>query len=110
MNTLTAQMNRTLLNGVRVIELAGLAPVPHCGMVLADFGANVTVIEKPDRDGDIPMEQRMAERKTLQGLDLKSPQGVEKLKQLCRTSDVLLDPYRPGVLEQIGLDPVKLLE
>ncbi|KAK6009458.1 hypothetical protein OSTOST_25606 [Ostertagia ostertagi] len=103
-------MNRTLLNGVRVIELAGLAPVPHCGMVLADFGANVTVIEKPSRDDDIPMEQRMAERKTLQGLDLKSPQDVEKLKQLCRTSDVLLDPYRPGVLEQIGLDPVKLLE
>ncbi|KAK5985704.1 Alpha-methylacyl-CoA racemase [Trichostrongylus colubriformis] len=103
-------MNRTLLHGIRVIELAGLAPVPHCGMVLADFGANVTVIEKPSRDGDLPVEQRMAERKTLKSLDLKSPQDIEKLRQLCRTSDVLLDPYRPGVLEQLDLDPVKLLE
>ncbi|PIO54076.1 III protein, CoA-transferase family [Teladorsagia circumcincta] len=42
-------MNRTVLNGIRVIELAGLAPVPHCGMVLADFGANVTVIEKENK-------------------------------------------------------------
>lgn len=42
----SVRMNRTLLQGVRVIELEGLAPVPHCGMVLADFGASVTVIEK----------------------------------------------------------------
>ncbi|KAK6751849.1 hypothetical protein RB195_003336 [Necator americanus] len=100
-------MNRTLLQGVRVIELAGLAPVPHCGMVLADFGATVTLIEKPN-DGII--EQRMANKKTVEGLDLKSVEDCAKLRQLCKESDVLLDPYRPGVLEKMGLDPVHLLE
>ncbi|WKY07276.1 hypothetical protein Q1695_007036 [Nippostrongylus brasiliensis] len=101
-------MNRTLLHGVRVIELAGLAPVPHCGMMLADFGATVTVIDKPSGSSDI--EQRMATNKTVQELDLKAKHDIEKLRQLCKSSDVLLDPYRPGVLEKIGLDPVKLLE
>ncbi|EYC04327.1 hypothetical protein Y032_0088g2145 [Ancylostoma ceylanicum] len=103
-------MNRTLLQGVRVIELAGLAPVPHCGMVLADFGASVMLIEKPNDKDDAAMEQRLAGRKTRQGLDLRSSEDRTKLRQLCRDSDVLLDPYRPGVLEKMGLDPVELLE
>ncbi|VDM60907.1 unnamed protein product [Angiostrongylus costaricensis] len=103
-------MNRTLLQGVRVIEMAGLAPVPHCGMVLADFGAHVTLIEKPHDAEGIAIEQRMANRKTVRSLDLKSPKDLDVLRQLCRTTDVLLDPYRPGVLEKIGLDPVKLLK
>ncbi|EPB66821.1 hypothetical protein ANCCEY_14085 [Ancylostoma ceylanicum] len=103
-------MNRTLLQGVRVIELAGLAPVPHCGMVLADFGASVTLIEKPNDKDDTAVEQRLAGRKTRQGLDLRSSEDRTKLRQLCRDSDVLLDPYRPGVLEKMGLDPVELLE
>uniref|UniRef100_A0A8R1DQT9 Uncharacterized protein n=1 Tax=Caenorhabditis japonica TaxID=281687 RepID=A0A8R1DQT9_CAEJA len=67
-----------LLSGVKVLELAGLAPVPHCGLLLADFGADVTVIDK--------------------------------VRELCRTSDVLLDPYRPGTLEKMGLDPLSLWE
>ncbi|RCN32620.1 hypothetical protein ANCCAN_21571 [Ancylostoma caninum] len=121
-------MNRTLLQGVRVIELAGLAPVPHCGMVLADFGASVTLIEKvlpskdfwqrdilfeefkPNDKDETAMEQRLAGRKTRQGLDLRSSEDLAKLRQLCKDSDVLLDPYRPGVLEKMGLDPVELLE
>ncbi|VDM67596.1 unnamed protein product [Strongylus vulgaris] len=78
-------------------------------MVLADFGANVTLIEKPEQDG-MGMEQRLANRKNIQGLDLKKPEDRAKLKQLCKESDVLLDPYRPGVLEKMGLDPLDLLE
>uniref|UniRef100_A0A0K0D2L6 Alpha-methylacyl-CoA racemase n=1 Tax=Angiostrongylus cantonensis TaxID=6313 RepID=A0A0K0D2L6_ANGCA len=103
-------MNRTLLQGVRVIEMTGLAPVPHCGMVLADFGAHVTLIEKPHDAEGIAMEQRMAKRKTVHTLDLKSSEDLEVMRQLCRTTDVLLDPYRPGVLEKIGLDPLDLLK
>lgn len=52
----------------------------------------------------------MGKNKVVKGLDLKSSEDVEKLKQLCRTSDVFLDPYRPGVLEKLGLDPAQLLE
>lgn len=90
-----------------MIELEGLAPVPHCGMVLADFGASVTVIEKPGGSDDA---HRMGKNKVVKRLDLKSSEDVEKFKQLCRASDVFLDPYRPGVLEKLGLDPVQLLE
>ncbi|KAJ1356701.1 hypothetical protein KIN20_014441 [Parelaphostrongylus tenuis] len=103
-------MNRTLLQGIRVLEMAGLAPVPHCGMVLADFGAHVTLILKPHDAQDLVLGQRMANRKEVRSLDLKEPEDLEVMKQLCQASDVLLDPYRPGVLEKIGLDPVNLLK
>lgn len=52
----------------------------------------------------------MGKNKVVKRLDLKSSEDVEKFKQLCRASDVFLDPYRPGVLEKLGLDPVQLLE
>uniref|UniRef100_A0A1I7X6W9 3HCDH_N domain-containing protein n=1 Tax=Heterorhabditis bacteriophora TaxID=37862 RepID=A0A1I7X6W9_HETBA len=103
----TRKMSRSLLRGIRVVELAGLAPVPHCGMVLADFGASVILIDKQE-DGMV--EQRLHRGKSMEKVDLKTPDGLERVKGLCRESDVLLDPYRPGVLEKMGLDPIKLME
>ncbi|GMT05421.1 hypothetical protein PENTCL1PPCAC_27595, partial [Pristionchus entomophagus] len=94
------------LKGVTVLELGGLAPVPHCGMMLADFGADVTVLEK---GGEI-VEQRLNRGKKMVEVDLKSADGVNSVRDMCRTADVLLDPYRPGVLEKLGLDPLQLLQ
>ncbi|CAB3399727.1 unnamed protein product [Caenorhabditis bovis] len=96
-----------LLNGVKVVELSGLAPVPHCGLVLADFGAQVTVVEKKEFQ---TIEQRLNRGKDLVLLDLKDPTDLKKVQDMCKVSDVLLDPYRPGILEKIGLDPLKLLQ
>ncbi|PAV62909.1 hypothetical protein WR25_26747 [Diploscapter pachys] len=91
-----------MLAGIKVLELEGLAPVPHCGLLLADLGAQVT------DDNQYP-EQRLIRGKARESIDLKTKEGVLKLREMCRTSDVLLDPYRPGILEKMGLDPISLL-
>eukprot|EP00457_Paulinella_chromatophora_P010714 gb/GEZN01010826.1/.p1 GENE.gb/GEZN01010826.1/~~gb/GEZN01010826.1/.p1 ORF type:complete len:388 (-),score=44.27 gb/GEZN01010826.1/:44-1174(-) len=88
------------LTGIRVLELAGLAPVPFCGMVLADFGADVVRIDRPR--GNAPDNLSRGKRSIV--LDLKNPQGLCVLRRLVLRADVLLDPFRPGVLEKLGLD------
>jgi len=97
------------LEGVKVIELSGLAPAPFCGMILADFGADVTVIGRPShREAEIPnaMSRNPFERgKRLIKLDLKTDAGIEILKRMIRQSDVLLEPFRPGVMEGLGVGP-----
>ena len=96
----------TPLHGIRVLELAGLAPVPYCGMILADFGAEVVRVDRlqpgllPSRSDD-----PLARGKRSIRLDLKKPQGQEVLLRLAERADVLLDPFRPGVLERSGVGP-----
>ena len=87
------------LKKLKVIELAGLAPVPFCGMLLADFGANVIRIDSLDTKG-IPTLDKMCRNKRSLCLDLKNPHGQNLLSNLVSKSDILLDPYRPGVLEK----------
>uniref|UniRef100_A0A914EAQ2 Alpha-methylacyl-CoA racemase n=1 Tax=Acrobeloides nanus TaxID=290746 RepID=A0A914EAQ2_9BILA len=93
---------------VKVTEIAGLAPVPYCGLILADFGADVTLVQKVGGGPDV--EQRLSRGKNVVTVDYKNEKDMQKLKKICLESDVLLDPYRPGVLENIGLDPVNLLK
>lgn len=81
------------LAGVRVIELAGLAPAPFCGMILADFGARVIRI---DRTKVVVTVDTQARGKQSVALNLKNPKGVAVLKRLCVQSDVVLEPYRKG--------------
>ncbi|KAG5834091.1 hypothetical protein ANANG_G00257580 [Anguilla anguilla] len=91
------------LAGVRVIELAGLAPAPFCGMVLADFGARVIRV---DRTKVAMAMDKQARGKQSVALNLKKPQGVAVLKRLCLQSDVV----RTGVMEKLGLGPDELLQ
>ena len=81
------------LAGVRVIELAGLAPAPFCGMILADFGAKVIRV---DRTKVAMALDTQARGKLSVAIDLKTPKGVDLLRKLCVQSDVVLEPYRKG--------------
>lgn len=81
------------LAGVRVIELAGLAPAPFCGMILADFGAKVIRV---DRTKVAMTMDTQARGKRSVAINLKRPEGVAVLKRLCIQSDVILEPFRKG--------------
>ncbi|XP_062269151.1 alpha-methylacyl-CoA racemase isoform X2 [Platichthys flesus] len=95
------------LAGVRVIELAGLAPAPFCGMILADFGAKVIRV---DRTKVAMALDTQARGKLSVSINLKTPKGVDLLRKLCVQSDVVLEPYRKGVMEKLGLGPQELLK
>lgn len=101
------------LDKIRVIEMAGLAPAPYCGMILADFGADVIVVDKlskHDVDNAEPMKKNPFDRgKRSIRIDLKTGQGVSIIRKMIQVSDVLLEPYRPGVMETLGLGPSELL-
>ncbi|NXH63773.1 AMACR racemase, partial [Rhabdornis inornatus] len=100
------------LSGVRVLELAGLAPAPLCGMILADFGAQVVRVDRLSQDGAaFAPENVQARGKRSLALDLKRPQGAMVLRRLCGGADVLIEPFRPGgVMERLGLGPEVLLQ
>jgi alpha-methylacyl-CoA racemase len=108
------------LAGVRVIELAGIGPGPFCAMMLADSGATVLRIDRPgpdrpgpDRPGpDRPgTDQARPEREFLNRgrqsvvLDLKHPRAVDALLRLVEAADVLLEGFRPGVTDRMGVGP-----
>lgn len=92
------------LAGTKVLEFAGLAPVPFAGMVLADFGAQVSRI---DRCG-AHSQDVLARGKRSISLDLKSKLSVDIVKRLCKHSDILIEPFRPGVMEKLNLGPKDL--
>ncbi|GAB5567340.1 alpha-methylacyl-CoA racemase [Prionailurus iriomotensis] len=90
------------LQGIRVLELAGLAPGPFCGMVLADFGAQVVRVDRPGAREDVSF---MARGKRSLALNLKRQDGALVLRRLCRQADVVLEPFRHGVMEKLQLGP-----
>jgi len=100
------------LKGIRVIEMAGLAPVPYAGMILADFGADVVRVDRPAKGdpGPDPTRDHLARGKRSIAIDMKSPRGVELLMQLLTDADVLVEPFRPGVMERLGAGPSVALE
>eukprot|EP00042_Codosiga_hollandica_P031574 m.193079 g.193079 ORF g.193079 m.193079 type:complete len:382 (+) comp53677_c0_seq2:117-1262(+) len=89
------------LRRLRVIEFAGLAPVPMAGMILADFGADVIRLDRVSQTAPDTLHRG----KRSIALNLKSPKGIKIAHHLCNQADVVLDPYRPGVLERLGLGP-----
>ena len=102
------------LDGVRVVEMAGLAPSPYCGMLLADFGADVVVVDRLSKGGpEIPnvMARNPFDRgKRSLRINLKRQRGAALMRRMASASDVLIEPYRPGVMEALGLGPDALLE
>lgn len=86
------------LAGVRVIELAGLAPAPFCGMILADFGAKVIRVDRTKVA--MSLDTQVRGKKSV-AINLKTPEGVAVLRKLCVQSDVILEPYRKGPVNNI---------
>ncbi|KAI2621657.1 CoA-transferase family III [Hypoxylon sp. NC1633] len=93
------------LQGLKVLEFAGLAPGPFAGLLLADAGANVLRIDRHTAGGSAPTSDTLTRHKSSIEVDLKSPNGVSLIKELVKTADVIIDPFRPGVLEKLGLGP-----
>jgi alpha-methylacyl-CoA racemase len=93
------------LAGLRVIELAGLGPGPFCAMMLADQGATVLRIDRPGTDSTRPEADLLARGRQSAVLDLKHPRATEALLRLVDAADVLLEGFRPGVAERIGVGP-----
>jgi alpha-methylacyl-CoA racemase len=91
------------LKGIKVIELAGIGPGPYAGQLLADYGADVVVVDRP---GNAVVPKAIDGRgKRSIVLDLKKPEAVEALLKLVESADVLIEGLRPGVTERMGVGP-----
>ncbi len=102
------------LSGVRMVEFAGIGPGPFCAMMLADLGADIIRIDRADKVTAIDPEALSLDvlnrgRRSI-GLNLKSPEGVATALELVEQSDALIEGFRPGVMERLGLGPEVCLE
>ncbi len=97
------------LAGVRIIELAGIGPGPFCAMMLADMGADVIRVERSAAvrggDPDVPPADVMLRGRRSIGVDMKSPEGLEAVMRLVESADGLIEGFRPGVTERLGVGP-----
>jgi alpha-methylacyl-CoA racemase len=93
------------LNGFTVLELGGIGPAPMGGMILADMGAEVIRIDRKGGMDPRIMKDVSARGKKSIVVNLKSEEGVETFLRLVENADVVIDPYRPGVCEKLGIGP-----
>ncbi|MFP6606937.1 MAG: CaiB/BaiF CoA-transferase family protein [Myxococcota bacterium] len=97
------------LEGVKVVELAGIGPGPFASMMLADMGADVIRIDRASRvrggDPATPPKDPMSRGRRSVAVDLKNPAGVEAVLRIVERADALIEGFRPGVMERIGLGP-----
>ena len=100
------------LSGVRIVEFAGIGPGPFCGMMLADHGAEVIRIDRLGGASalpDMPTDPLARSKKSI-AINTKSAEGVNLARELCVNADALIEGFRPGVMERLGLGPGDLLE
>jgi len=94
------------LEGLKVLELAGIGPSPYACMLLADLGADVLRLERGDADADATTSWDVLNRSRHSvAIDLKSEAGRDLVLDLCEQADVLIEGFRPGVTERLGLGP-----
>jgi acetyl-CoA hydrolase len=101
-------METSMLNGIRVLEVAALGPAPFCGMLFSDLGADVVLIDRRSVDPEqIGLgEASLVDRgKRSIALDLKDPADVETFLRLVETADAVVEGFRPGVMERLGVGP-----
>jgi alpha-methylacyl-CoA racemase len=103
-----------VLSGYRVIELAGIGPVPMCAMLLSDMGADVLRIDRAADAGlgiamDVKHNLLNRGRRSV-ALDLKRPEAIEAVLKLVEKADALIEGFRPGVTERLGLGPDQCLK
>jgi alpha-methylacyl-CoA racemase len=92
------------LSGLRAVEFTGLGPAPFASMLLADLGADIVRIDRPGRGACLPTDITNRSRRSVE-LDLKTPSGVETALDLVARADILIEGFRPGVMERLGLGP-----
>lgn len=102
------------LAGVKIVEMAGIGPGPFCAMLLGDLGAEVVSIDRPGGGEKAglpfpPTHDFLSRNKTRVALDLKSPEGLAVALKLIDAADMLIEGFRPGVMEKLGLGPDALL-
>jgi alpha-methylacyl-CoA racemase len=101
------------LAGLSVLELAGQGPGPYAGMLLADMGASVVKVDRPEKASAWPRDQvatdLMDRGKRSVAINLRHPDSVEVVLRLVERSDVVIDPFRPGVVERLGIGPDRCL-
>jgi alpha-methylacyl-CoA racemase len=102
------------LSGVRIVELAGIGPAPYACMMLADAGADIIQVGRPTkgmrpRDPSAPHWDLLNRSRRSVSVDLKSPDGIELVLDLVASADGLIEGFRPGVAERLGLGPEECL-
>jgi len=109
------------LDGVRILDLTRLLPGGYATLLLGDLGADVVKVEEPGRgdyirwtppivDGESAAHRALNRGKRSVTLNLKDPAGVDLLRRLAETYDVLVESFRPGVMDRLGVGPAALAE
>lgn len=93
------------LAGIRVIEMAGIGPGPFCAMMLSDMGAEVIRIDRLAQKGSGSRDHVLNRGRRSLALDLKHPLGIATVLKLVEQADILIEGFRPGVMERLGLGP-----
>ncbi len=97
------------LHGVKIVEFGGIGPPPMCGMLLADMGADILRIDRTQPSGlGLPVPARfsvMDRSRRSVAIDLKTPEGVKAVMRLLEQADGIIEGFRPGVMERLGLGP-----
>lgn len=98
------------LSGYKIVEIAGIGPGPFCAMMLADLGAEVVRVDRKSAEGTGSKFNILNRGRKSVAVDLKNPEGIETVFRLVEKADALIEGFRPGVMERLGLGPNVCLE